>query len=122
MYIVDINEFNTYVERSIAALPKTHKENIKNIAFIVEDEPSQEQRKKLNLSPNQTLFGLYEGVPLASRQGREKTLPDVITIFKKPIEQSVSNLLELKEQIYHTVWHEVAHYYGLDHVRIHELE
>ena len=92
------------------------------IAFLVEDEPSPQQRKQLGLRCNQTLFGLYEGVPLPKRMGTVKITPDIITIFKKPIEQYSNSLEDVKKQVIHTVWHEVAHYFGLDHDRIHELE
>jgi predicted Zn-dependent protease with MMP-like domain len=68
------------------------------------------------------LFGLYEGVPLPQRNGVTKLLPDKITIFKKPLEFISSDLDDLREHVRHTVWHEVAHYYGLGHKRIHELD
>jgi predicted Zn-dependent protease with MMP-like domain len=77
---------------------------------------------QLKLYPNETLFGLYEGVPLPARGGMTKLLPDKITIFKNPALIYSRNAEELKEHIRHTIWHEVAHYYGLDHKRIHELE
>jgi predicted Zn-dependent protease with MMP-like domain len=76
----------------------------------------------MNLAPYQTLLGLYQGVPLSRRQGMQTTLPDTITLYKFPILQSVSNLSELKEQIRHTLWHEIAHYYGLNHTEIHNLQ
>ena len=73
--------------------------------------------------PYQTLYGLYEGVPLTKRNaGYQFILPDRITIFKLPITQAVSSIQELKAQVKHTLWHEIAHYYGLDHDRIHQIE
>jgi predicted Zn-dependent protease with MMP-like domain len=90
--------------------------------FLVEDEPTPEQRVRLNLYPNETLFGLYEGVPLPQRNGGTKLLPDKITIFKNPMLRTCNDMAQLKALINHTIWHEVAHYYGLDHKRIHELE
>jgi predicted Zn-dependent protease with MMP-like domain len=95
---------------------------LQNVAFIVEDFPSPEQRQKLNLYPNETLFGLYEGTPLPARNGTLKLLPDKITIFKMPLMAASRSLEELRRNIGHTVWHEVAHYYGLDHKRIHQLD
>jgi predicted Zn-dependent protease with MMP-like domain len=88
----------------------------------VEDVPTEEQRVRLNLYPNETLFGLYEGVPLPQRGGMTKLLPDKITLFKLPMLSVCTSYDELKEMIRHTIWHEVAHYYGLNHKRIHELE
>jgi predicted Zn-dependent protease with MMP-like domain len=94
-----------------------------NVVVIVEDEPSQEQRERLRLCDNQTLFGLYEGIPLIARgAGYNLVPPDKITIFKDPILSLSSNIEEVRAQVKRTVWHEIAHHYGLDHDRIHSLE
>jgi predicted Zn-dependent protease with MMP-like domain len=115
-------EFNQIVAEGIDAIPKKYQDNLKNVAFIVEDKPSKAQRQKLNLRPKETLFGLYEGVPLPQRNGALKLLPDKITLFKEPMEIASHDLNDLKEQVRHTIWHEVAHYFGLGHQRIYELE
>lgn len=122
MFRVSDEQFHDYVNEALTKLPKEHVKNLKNVALIVEDFPSPEQRQKLNLHERQTLLGLYEGVPLSQRQGVQKTLPDKITLFKLPIESQSNDLAELKEQIRHTLWHEIAHYYGLDHPAIKALE
>lgn len=122
-YKISEPDFESLVTKAIEDIPTLYQENLKNIAFFVEDEPSQEQREKLNLRSCDSLFGLYEGVPLPGRRGGYAlTLPDKITIFRKTHEQFASSLEDLKRQTYNTVWHEVAHYYGLDHKRIHQLE
>ena len=115
-------EFEEYINDGIAAMPKLYQTKLDNVAFLTEDYPTPEQRLRLNLYPNETLFGLYEGVPLPQRNGTLKLLPDKITIFKKPIEFVSQTKDDVKEQVKHTIWHEVAHYYGLDHRRIHELD
>jgi predicted Zn-dependent protease with MMP-like domain len=70
-----------------------------------------------------TLLGLYEGIPLPSRgDGYSGVLPDVITIFKRPHEATAAGLEGLRREVHQTVWHEVAHYFGLDHGQIHSLE
>jgi predicted Zn-dependent protease with MMP-like domain len=115
-------DFEATINRAVANLPKQYVEHLSNVAFIVEDEPSPSQRQKLALRHDQTLFGLYEGVPLTQRQGATKLLPDKITLFKKPLEQASNSLAELQSRISRTVWHEVAHYYGLDHRQIYGLE
>ncbi len=122
MFIVSHDAFEAMVNVSIRALPKAYVDHLDNIAFIVETEPTQEQRQKLQLRGDQTLFGLYEGVPLPQRQGTTKLLPDKITVFQKPLEQASQDLTELRNNIGRTVWHEIAHYYGLGHGRINELE
>ncbi|HET6864168.1 MAG TPA: metallopeptidase family protein [Candidatus Saccharimonadales bacterium] len=115
-------EFERYINDGIAALPSLYQKKIDNVAFLVEDYPTAEQRVRLNLYPNETLFGLYEGVPLPRRNGTLKLLPDKITIFKKPMEAVSQTHADVAELVRHTIWHEVAHYYGLDHDRIHQLE
>jgi predicted Zn-dependent protease with MMP-like domain len=122
MYRVSNEEFEKLLNESLVSLPKQHIESLKNVALIVEDLPSDEQRFKLKLAGNQTLLGLYEGLPLSRRQGTTKILPDKITLFKLPLEAHANTLVELKEQIRHTLWHEIAHYYGLDHDAIRDLE
>lgn len=122
MIEVSDEQFGEFIEAGIAAIPQLYQKHLQNVAFVVEDYPTQEQRIKLNLYPDETLFGLYEGVPLPGRNGALKLLPDKITIFKKPMEAVSHDLGELKERVRHTIWHEVAHYYGLDHKRIHELD
>lgn len=123
MYAVTEDEFRKIVADAIDNIPKKYATHIKNLAFVVEDEPNPIQRQKLKLGPYQTLYGLYEGVPMTGRSSSYNlVLPDKITIFKKPIEFSATNHKELVEQVNHTLWHEVAHYYGLGHGRIHELD
>jgi predicted Zn-dependent protease with MMP-like domain len=116
------DEFETLLEEAINNIPKPYKDHIDNVAFILEDDPSPEQRVRLNLYPGETLFGLYEGVPLPRRSGTLKLLPDKITIFKNPLQNASADKVILKQNIGHTVWHEIAHYFGLDHQRIHELD
>jgi predicted Zn-dependent protease with MMP-like domain len=122
--VLDLNqdEFYKIVSQGIDAIPPLYREHLKNVAFIVEDYPTEQQRIQLKMYPNELLFGLYEGVPLTSRQGTTKLLPDKITIFKKPLEVVSHTIDDLRERVRHTIWHEVAHYYGLNHTKIHELE
>lgn len=115
-------DFEAIVERAIGKVPEPYKSRLQNIAFLIEDEPTPEQRQKLALHPHETLFGLYEGVPLPQRGGTTKLLPDKITIFKNPILAFNLTPQQIEEQVGRTVWHEVAHYFGLDHKRIHQLE
>lgn len=116
------DEFDQMISNALDSLPSKYTERMTNVAIIYADEPSPQQRQKLKLHCNQTLLGLYEGVPLPARGGIQPYLPDKITIFKVPLVLSSNNMSELQENIRHTLWHEMAHYFGLDHKRIHELE
>ncbi len=114
--------FQQLIDEALGELPKRSLDHLKNVAILFEGVPTPEQREKLQLLPYQSLYGLYEGIPLPQRQGQTTTLPDRITLFKLPILASSHDETSLKEQIKHTLWHEVAHYYGLNHDKIRELE
>ena len=123
MYSVSEEEFKKIVTEAIDAIPAHYARNIKNLAFVVEDEPSNRQLQRGNIHPGHTLLGLYEGIPLTKRNSNYTlVLPDKISIFKRRIEQNSTSLEQLIKVVRKTVWHEVAHYYGLGHDRIHELE
>jgi predicted Zn-dependent protease with MMP-like domain len=123
MLEISTEQFESLVTDAIDTVPEPYKSQMQNIAFFVEDEPSEQQRQKLGLRPCQSLFGLYEGVPLPARGGNSTNiLPDRITVFRRTHELFASNMADMKKQVHNTVWHEVAHYFGLDHKRIHELE
>lgn len=129
MLSVSDEEFEKIIADALDSLPGDRVEGLKNIAITYANEPTPEQHTKLKLRSFQTLYGLYEGVPLTKRPavdsilgGNTMRLPDKITIFKLPIVRNANSLAEVKEQVRHTLWHEIAHYYGLDHDRIHNLE
>lgn len=122
MIEVSDDEFQQLIDQALSELPGQHAQGIQNIAILYEDEPTPEQRVELELRHDQTLLGLYQGVPLPQRQGMQPTLPDRITLFRKPLQWQATTKDELKAAIRHTLWHEIAHYYGLDHDRINELE
>ena len=122
MVQVSDDEFQELINQALTELPGEHASNVKDVAILYENLPAPEQRQKLALRHDQTLLGLYEGTPLTQRQGMTRLFPDKITLFKIPLQYQASSLDELKEGIKHTLWHEIAHYYGLDHDKIRELE
>lgn len=123
MMEISDKDFEELVSKALDALPKIYLENLNNVAIVTADEPSAEQHQELKLRCNETLFGLYQGIPLTKRGNNYSgVLPDKITIFKLPILAASHTLEEVAEQVRHTVWHEVAHFYGLDHDQIHKLE
>lgn len=117
------DEFDQLISRAMDELPQEYIKGLDNVAIVYADDPDQHQRAKTNLHENSLLFGLYEGIPLTKR-GANYTfvLPDKITLFKNPILAVSRTPEQLFEQITRTLWHEIAHYYGLDHNRIHYLE
>jgi len=124
---VSDEEFKWMTDEALATLPKEYVKGMKNVAILYERDVSPERRQQMKLPPNQTLFGLFEGITRlqqaeASGAFGSVTLPNRITLFIDPLSRSVESIPALKEQIRHTLWHEIAHYYGLDHKRIGELE
>lgn len=123
MQLPSDEEFSKLVGEALDQLPEKYTSRLENVLITYEDEPSPEQRKKLKLACNQSLFGLYEGLPKTKRgNGFSGQLPDKITIFKKPLFHFSTDEDDFKKRIKHTLWHEIAHYFGLDHDRIHQLE
>lgn len=123
MLTITDQEFEALINQSMDELPQEYIQRLNNVAIVYEDEPTAEQRRKLKLLCHETLFGLYEGIPLTKRDsGYNLVLPDKITLFKQSMLASSPDLASLKAQVKHTLWHEIAHFYGLDHERIHKIE
>lgn len=116
-------EFEVLVDAGIEAIPKKFLDLLNNVAVTIENEPTNQQLIKLRLHPGLTLFGLYEGVP-QSKRGANYTavLPDKITIFRGPILRSATNPDQIKEMVKNTVWHEIAHHFGMDEAEVRSAE
>ena len=116
-------EFDEIVSSVMDELPQEYISNIKNVSVVIADDPSEEQRIKLNLRCHESLFGLYEGIPQTKRgAGYNLVLPDKITLFKNPLLSASQDIKQFRENTKRTLWHELAHHFGLDHKRIHQLE
>lgn len=110
------------IVEAMDALAERYAKDMNNVAVTWADEPTTEQLRGNHLHYGQTLLGLYEGIPLPVRgAGYNLVLPDKITLFKLPIEASAATIDELRSQVRETLWHEIAHHFGLDHERIDEL-
>lgn len=116
-------QFDALITRAMNELPPHYIKGLDNVAIVMADEPTATQILKMKIDDNHLLLGLYEGIPLTKRGANYNfVLPDKITLFKNSILAVSSNEAELFEQIKRTLWHEIAHYYGLDHDRIDELQ
>jgi predicted Zn-dependent protease with MMP-like domain len=116
-------EFDDLVEQSYAKVPRRFRSRMRNIAIVVEREPSPSQLRKLAGGPGNTLLGLYEGRPLTMRSVSDGfVLPDRITIFQGPHERLARSREHLRELVEQTVWHEVAHYFGMDERQVRAAE
>ncbi len=109
-------EFDDLISQAMDELPAERIQGLENVAITYADEPTPEQARKLKLRGDQLLLGLYEGIPLTQRGANYNlVLPDKITLFKLPLTQIARDENDFREQIKHTLWHEIAHYYGLSH-------
>jgi len=116
-------KFEKIVKKGIKAIPERFLQKLNNMAIVIGDEPTPAQKKKLNIRSNWTLFGLYEGIPQLSRGANySAALPDKITIFQKPIEAAARDEENIKEIVKNTVWHEIAHHFGMNEVQVRQAE
>jgi len=119
---MDDKKFEEIVREGIKAIPKNFLEKLNNVDICIEQEPTPYQLQKLRIQKNPLILGLYEGVPQTKRQHYSQVLPDKITIFKKPIERVARSQEQIKEIVKNTVWHEIAHHFGMDEKKVRETE
>ena len=102
--------FEELVAQALDDLPEEFARQMENVAVVVEDEPTE------------PLLGLYEGIPHTRRgPGYWGVLPDRITIYRRPLERHARSRQELAEEVRRTVWHEIAHHFGVSDERLREL-
>jgi predicted Zn-dependent protease with MMP-like domain len=116
-------EFDALITRAMDELPQEYIRGLNNVAIVMADGPTEEQKQKMKLRDGTILLGLYEGIPLTQRgNGYSFVLPDKITLFKFSILRVVHTPEQLFEQVKRTLWHEIAHYYGLNHTQMNKLQ
>ncbi len=116
-------QFEAMINKAMDELPQEYIKNLNNVAITYADKPTTEQLGKQGVKHGQLLLGLYEGIPQTQRgAGYALVLPDKITLFKHPLLQVTHDQKSLFEQVKRTLWHEIAHHYGLGHDSIHRIE
>ncbi len=119
---MDSQRFEKLVAEAIEKLPEAFRERLENIDIVVADVPTRGQLKPLRGKRNETLLGLYEGVPLTERTHNYGfVVPDKITIFQRPIEEMCRNDGQIVKEIQRVVRHEIAHHFGISDDRLEEL-
>ncbi len=118
------NIFERLVIEAVSALPLRVREAMKNVAIVIEQKPRRKKSNEVGIKKREVLLGLYEGIPLINRDsGYFGALPDKITIFQQPIEESVGrDEKKLKRLVYEVVWHEIGHHFGLSDPELNALE
>ena len=105
-------EFDALVARALRRIPKRFRKLLDNVAIVVEPEP-----------PRPNLLGLYHGRPLTKRSVSDGfTMPDQITIYQGPHERMAHGLEHLEQMVDETLWHEIAHYFGMDEAQVRRAE
>lgn len=105
-------EFDSLATRALQSIPARFRRKLNNVVIVVEPEPRR---------PG--LLGLYEGRPKTERSVAEGfNLPDRITIYQGPHERMARSLLHLEQIVAETIWHEIAHHFGMDEKQVRSAE
>ncbi|MBM3751230.1 MAG: metallopeptidase family protein [Acidimicrobiia bacterium] len=117
------DRFQALVDEAVDSLPEKFRAAMANMAIVVEDDPTPAQLAEVEIEPPDSLYGLYEGIPLPERQWNHgNVLPDKITLFRNPILEDSLDDDDVVVGIGETLIHEVGHYFGLDEDEIMEIE
>ena len=120
------DEFDVLVEEALGTIPQRFRDALKNVAIVVEDEPTEEQLNNIDdedFGEHDTLLGLYEGTPLTERKWDDgNRLPDKVTLFQYPIEDASEDDDDVVVAIGETLIHEIGHYFGLSEDEIQAIE
>jgi len=106
--------FDRLVDRAVAGIPQPFRGALDEIALVIADEPTPEQLRENGLRPDETLYGLYEGVPLDEWGGDWVAVPTRIVLFRLPLEEDFADPDELADEVRVTILHELAHHLGIE--------
>jgi predicted Zn-dependent protease with MMP-like domain len=111
---MEAEKFDALVDRALDGIPDELARLVQNVVVLVEDEPPENEPDDL--------LGLYDGVALTDRDSTLAVqLPDRIFIFRGPLLDYCDSESQLVEEVRITVVHEIAHHFGIDDDRLHEL-
>jgi predicted Zn-dependent protease with MMP-like domain len=113
--------FESLVESALASIPEPFASALDEVAIVIEDEPSAEQRRENEIADDDTLYGLYDGVPRTEWGADWAPIPNRIILFRIPLEEDFADPEELADEVWVTVVHELAHHLGIDDSRLEEL-
>lgn len=113
--------FESLVESALATIPMPFAAALDEVAIVIADEPTARQLADNELEPDDTLYGLYEGVPRTEWGADWIAEPNRITLFRLPLEADFADPDDLADEVWVTVVHELAHHLGIDDERLHEL-
>jgi len=115
------SRFERLVERAIAEIPQPFRAALAEVAIVIADEPTSDQRRENELAEDEQLYGLYEGVPRTEYGADWAAVPNRITLFRLVLEEDFADPRDLADEVRLTVIHELAHHLGIDDDRLDEL-
>jgi predicted Zn-dependent protease with MMP-like domain len=113
--------FEALVDHALASIPQPFAAALQEVAIVIADEPTPDQLRENDIEPDETLYGLYEGVPRTEWGADWAAFPNRITLFRLPLEADFADPDELADEVWATVVHELAHHLGIDDSRLEEL-
>jgi predicted Zn-dependent protease with MMP-like domain len=113
--------FEELVAVALDSIPEPFAGALDEVAVVIADEPSADQRRENEIGPDEDLYGLYEGVPRTEWGADWATVPNRITLFRLPLEADFADPDDLADEVWLTVVHELAHHLGIDDARLHDL-
>jgi predicted Zn-dependent protease with MMP-like domain len=113
--------FEALVSFALASIPQPFASALDEVAIVIDDEPTADQRRENNVADDDTLYGLYEGVPRTEWGADWAAIPNRIILFRLPLEADFANPDDLADEVWATVVHELAHHLGIDDERLEEL-
>lgn len=113
--------FEELVGLALDAVPEPFAAALDEVAIVIEDEPTDEQRQEHRIEADESLYGLYEGVPRTEWGADWAAVPNRITLFRLPLEADFADPDDLADEVWVTVIHELAHHLGIDDDRLEAL-
>jgi predicted Zn-dependent protease with MMP-like domain len=113
--------FEELVAGALDSIPEPFASALDEVAVVIADEPSADQRRENEIGPDEDLYGLYEGVPRTEWGADWAAVPNRITLFRLPLEADFADPEDLADEVWLTVVHELAHHLGIDDARLHDL-
>jgi len=114
-------QFRDLVARALDSVPEPFAGALDDVAVVVEDAPSPQQRRELGLGPGDDVYGVFEGVSRTEWASDWAVIPNKITLFRIALEEDFDDPAELEHEVRVTVLHELGHFLGIDESRLHEL-
>jgi predicted Zn-dependent protease with MMP-like domain len=112
------DELEDLVIAALERLPAEFRDRLGSVAIVIEDEPTPEQLRSVRAHG---LFGLYQGVPRTAYGADQSAVPSKITLFRGPLRRAHRTPAALAAGVTDTVYHEIAHHFGISDARLREL-